>query len=133
MTAQERNAPKTPESHELDGVFNALANAHRREIVRFLGQQPAAIHHLASMRGLSLPAINKHIGVLEQVGLIKRQKRGRTTFLTLDPAPLRVLQEWAGQFHTYWGTGEGTFENYDAYLTETTTNASGSRRRKGQS
>ena len=45
-----------PEPEALDGVFHALANAHRREIVRFLGQQPAAIHHLAQLRGLSLPA-----------------------------------------------------------------------------
>lgn len=133
MTSQERYGPNTPESHELDGVLSALANAHRREIVRILGYQPAAIHHLASMRGLSLPAINKHIGVLEQVELIKRHKTGRTTFLTLDPAPLRVLQEWAGQFHTYWGTGQGTFENYDRYLTEPPLMPTGSRRRKGQS
>ncbi len=133
MTAQEEYGPKTPEPHELDGVFNALANAHRREIVRFLGQQPAAIHHLADMRELSLPAMNKHIGVLEGAGLIKRHKKGRTTFLTLDPAPLALLQQWAGQFHTYWGTGDGTFENYDHYLTDTATNARGSGRRKGPS
>jgi DNA-binding transcriptional ArsR family regulator len=124
---------KTPESDELDGVFNALANAHRREIVRFLGQQPAAIHHLADMRGLSLPAINKHIGVLEGAGLIKRHKRGRTTFLTLNPAPLTVLQQWAGQFQTHWGTGDGSFDNYDHYLTETSTNVRGPGRTKGPS
>jgi uncharacterized protein YbgA (DUF1722 family) len=85
------------------------------------------------MRGLSLPAINKHIGVLEGAGLIKRHKRGRTTFLTLHPAPLTVLQQWAGQFHTHWGTGEGTFENYDQYLTENATTARGSGRRKDPS
>ena len=92
-----------PEPEALDGVFHALANAHRREIVRFLGQQPAAIHHLAQLRGLSLPAINKHIGVLEGAGLIKRHKKGRTTFLTLDPAPVALLQHWAAQFHTLLG------------------------------
>lgn len=131
MTAQKGRGSSATEPLELDGVFNALANAHRREIVRFLGQQPAAIHHLADMQGLSLPAINKHIGVLEGSGLIKRHKRGRTTFLTLDPSPLTVLQQWAGQFHTHWGTGDGSFENYEQYLTETTTIARGSSRRKG--
>ncbi len=83
------------------------------------------------MRGLSLPAINKHIGVLEGAGLIKRHKRGRTTFLTLDPGPLTGLQQWAGQFATHWGTGDGSFENYDHYLTNTTTNTRGKSRRKG--
>ena len=62
---------------------------------------------------------------------ITRHKKGRTTFLSLEPAPLTLLQQWAGQFHTYWGTGEGTFENYDCYLTDTTTNARGSGRRTG--
>ncbi len=83
------------------------------------------------MRGLSLPAINKHIGVLEGAGLIKRHKKGRTTFLTLDPAPLTLLKHWAEQFHTYWGTGEGTFENYDSHLSDTTANTRGSGRKKG--
>lgn len=118
------------DGQELDDVFHALANAHRREIVRHLGQQPAAIHHLAALRGLSLPAINKHLGVLDSVGLIKRHKKGRTTFLTLDPAPLTLLQNWTSQFQTHWGTGEGTFENYDDYLIGTVTHDPSTRRRK---
>lgn len=130
VTGGQQRRPRASEPGELDGLFAALANAHRREIVRFLGQQPAAIHQLAAMRGLSLPAINKHLGVLDDVGLIKRHKRGRTTFLTLDPAPLDLLQRWASQFHTHWGAGEGSFENYEHYLTATTTRTRGSGRRK---
>jgi DNA-binding transcriptional ArsR family regulator len=123
----------TTEQPELDRVFTALANAHRREIVRFLGQQPAAIHHLAEMRALSLPAMNKHIAVLEGAGLIKRHKRGRTTFLTLDPAPLTGLQQWAGQFHTHWGRGDGSFDNYDRYLGTNATSTRGAGRKEGSS
>jgi DNA-binding transcriptional ArsR family regulator len=130
LTGQDGRGSDEGEPHGLDAVFSALANAHRREIVRVLGLQPAAIHQLADMRGLSLPAMNKHIGVLEGAGLIKRHKRGRTTFLTLDPAPLTGVQQWAGQFHTHWGTGDGSFENYDHYLTRTT-NPRGTSRRKG--
>lgn len=130
MAVQKDGDFPATEPPALDGVFHALANGHRREIVRFLGQQPAAIHHLADMRGLSLPAINKHLGVLEGAGLIKRHKRGRTTFLTLDPAPLIGLQQWAGQFHTHWGTGDGSFENYDHYLFGTIPDGRGSSRRK---
>ena len=122
-----RERPTRTDEHEIDDVFSALANPHRRDIVRFLGLQPAAIHHLAEMRGLSLPAINKHIAVLEGAGLIRRHKQGRTTFLTLDPAPLARLQQWANQFHPHWGRGEGTFENYASYLFDTT---SGPRRGK---
>lgn len=100
----------------LDSVLEALANPHRREIVYVLGLQPCAVSQLARMRGLSLPAIHKHIKILENAGLISRRKTGRLTYLILNPRPLRLLQEWAGQFHTYWGSDEATFENYHSYL-----------------
>jgi DNA-binding transcriptional ArsR family regulator len=100
----------------LDSVLEALANPHRREIVYVLGLQPRAVSQLARMRGLSLPAIHKHIKVLENVGLVSRRKAGRTTFLILNPGRLRLLQDWAGQFHTYWGSDQASFENYQSYL-----------------
>jgi predicted transcriptional regulator len=52
-------------THNLDLLFGALANEHRREIIYSLGLQPSSISRLASLRGLSLPAIHKHITVLE--------------------------------------------------------------------
>src|SRR5690348_6833879 len=87
----------------LDSVLEALANPHRREIVYVLGLQPCAISQLARMRGLSLPAIHKHIKILENAGLVSRRKTGRTTHLILNPRRLRPTHDWAGQFHTYWG------------------------------
>jgi DNA-binding transcriptional ArsR family regulator len=100
----------------LDAVLEALANPHRRAIVHALGLQPCAVSQLARMRELSLPAIHKHIKVLENAGLISRRKTGRTTYLTLNPSRLRLLQDWAGQFHTYWGSDQASFENYQGYL-----------------
>jgi DNA-binding transcriptional ArsR family regulator len=101
---------------DLDRVFEALANAHRREIIYVLGLQPYSIHHLAGMRGLSLPAIHKHIKILESAGMVNRRKIGRTNFLTLDRESLRGLQDWLGQYHAYWGTDKETLENYEAFL-----------------
>jgi DNA-binding transcriptional ArsR family regulator len=100
----------------LDSVLEALANPHRREIVYVLGLQPCAISELARMRGLSLPAIHKHIKILENAGLVSRRKAGRTTYLTLNPQRLRLLQDWAAQFRTYWGSDQASFENYRSYL-----------------
>ena len=100
----------------LDIVLEALANPHRRDIVYVLGLQPCAISQLARMRGLSLPAIHKHIKILENAGLVSRRKAGRTTYLTLNPQRLRLLQDWAGQFRTYWGSDQASFENYRSYL-----------------
>ncbi len=105
-----------PESEALDRVMDALANSHRRAIVHLLGLQPWAINRLAEVRGLSLPAIHKHLKVLDGAGLIRRHKRGRTTYLTLDGQQLREVQQWVGQFHTYWGNDEATYENYDEFL-----------------
>lgn len=101
---------------DLDGPFEALANGHRREIISALGLQPRSISQLAEMRSLSLPAIHKHIRVLESAELVVRKKVGRTNFLALNRAPLRGLAEWIGGFNPHWGTEQETLENYAQYL-----------------
>ena len=68
------------------------------------------------MRGLTLPAIHKHIRALERADLVVRRKVGRTNFLALNRVPLRGMQEWVGQFHPYWGSEKETLENYARHL-----------------
>lgn len=101
---------------ELSRVFDALANEHRREIVLLLALQPRSISQLAELRGLSLPAIHKHVRVLEDAAMVKRRKLGRTNFLALEREPLIRLQTWTGQFQAWWGTDGETLENYTEYL-----------------
>ena len=113
--------------NDLDRVFEALANGHRREIIYLLGLQPYSIHHLAEIRGLSLPAIHKHIRLLENAGIVRRRKIGRTNFLTLNRSAIRTLQDWLGQYHAYWGSEEETLENYEEFLCQQQANL----RRKG--
>ena len=110
---------------ELDRLFGALANRHRREMVRLLGLQPHSISKLAHIRGLSLPAINKHVRVLVETGVVRRRKLGRTTFLTLDRASIRSLQGWLGEFHAYWGTEKESLENYAQFLARESTTKKG--------
>jgi len=100
----------------LDNVFEALASKHRREIIYVLGLQPHSISQLASMRGLSLPAIHKHIKLLETAGIIIRKKIGQTNFITLNRKSLLSLQDWLMQYHAYWGSNSETLENYANYL-----------------
>ena len=97
---------------DLSRVFDALANEHRREIIRLLALQPRSISQLAELRGLSLPAIHKHVRVLEEAAMVSRRKLGRTNFLALEREPLSRLQAWTGQFHPWWGTDRETLENY---------------------
>lgn len=103
-------------SDELSSVFNALANDHRREIIYALALQPRSISQLASLRGLSLPAIHKHVRVLEDAAMVRRRKIGRTNFLALERTPLLKLTSWVEQFHPWWGTKEESLETYAAFL-----------------
>ena len=107
---------QTQTPQDLDPVFEALASKHRREIIYALSLQPCSISKLAAMRNLSLPAIHKHIEILEKGGLIFRKKIGQTNFLTLNRTGLRGLQDWVMQYQTYWGNDEATLENYAQYL-----------------
>ena len=101
---------------DLDSIFEALASQHRREIIYALGLQPYSISQLASLRNLSLPAIHKHIKILEDAGMIVRKKIGKSNVLTLNRESLHCLQDLLMQYHTYWGSNEETLENYAQYF-----------------
>lgn len=100
----------------LDVVFGALANSHRRKVVDLLALQPASIGQVAGQVGLSLTAINRHITVLEEAGLIQRRKHGRVNFLAIRRGGLRLVQEWARQYDASWGTDDETLDNYVAAI-----------------
>ncbi len=104
------------ELQDLDIIFEALANKHRREIIYALGLQPHSISQLASQQDLSLPAIHKHIKILESAGMLLRKKIKQTNFLALNKESLQCLQDWLMQYHAYWGSNEETLENYTQYL-----------------
>src|SRR6185295_17892576 len=91
---------KTQTPQDLDIIFEGLANKHRREIIYVLSLEPCSISKLAFLRNLSLPAIHKHIEILEKGGLVTRRKIGQTNFLTLKPEALRGLQDWLMRFNT---------------------------------
>ena len=103
-------------AEDLDRLFAALANRHRRQMVDLLGLQPYSISRLAATeRGL--PAGDEQARrVLETAGLVTRRKLGRTTFLTLDRSAIRAVQAWLATFHAYWGTEKETLENYERFL-----------------
>ena len=79
---------------DLDNVFEALANKHRREIIYVLSLGPCSISKLAFLRNLSLPAIHKHVEVLVKGGIVTRRKIGQSNFLTLNQESLHGLQDW---------------------------------------
>lgn len=106
----------TQAQENLDAIFAALASKHRRAVIYALGLQPHSISQLAKIVSLSLPAIHKHIKVLEEADLIIGKKIGRVHFLSLKRKSLLTLQKWVLEYHPYWGSDKDTLENYLMYL-----------------
>lgn len=104
----------TNSEKELDQIFAALASKRRRQIVYTLALNPASIGQLAEQQKSSLPAIHRHIKVLEKAKVVRRKKSGRVNFLALNRSGLLLVQNWAYQYQAYWGTQEETLENYVA-------------------
>lgn len=121
------HAPTAP---ELDDVFTALANRHRREVVLLLAERPATVGQVAKRVGLTLPAIHRHIRLLEAAHLVRRTKVGRVNLLALERTGLRRLQGWTDEFAPWWGTDAETLDNYAA-AAERAADQAGSPGRKG--
>ena len=82
----------------LDGTFGALADPTRRGIILRLNKGEASVSELAQPYGISLPAISKHLKVLEEAGLIFRRKKGRVHYCRLATAPLGEIDIWLARF-----------------------------------
>src|SRR5690606_25039308 len=87
---------------QLDVVFGALAHRTRRALLARLGSAPAKITDLAAPFELSLPAVSKHVRVLETAGLVRRQIDGRVHRCSLDTAPLREAERWLAHYQAFW-------------------------------
>jgi DNA-binding transcriptional ArsR family regulator len=87
---------------ELDAVFHALANPTRRAIVVRLAAEDASVSELAEPFGVSLPAMAKHLRVLERAGLLDQHKQGRVRRCRLRAAPMRGAEEWLSSYRVFW-------------------------------
>jgi len=99
----------------LSETFAALANSTRRAILARLAEGEANVNDLAGPFELTLPAVSKHIKVLERAGLVVRGQRAQYRPCTLDPAPLEEISAWAEQYRPVW---EARFDRMDDYLTQ---------------
>ena len=86
----------------LDTIFHALGDATRRRMLRELTGSERTVSQLAEPFAMSLAAASKHIKVLENAGLIRREVRGRTHICRLDPGPLASAREWLGFYERFW-------------------------------
>ena len=86
----------------LDHTFAALADPTRRAILARLCQGEATVGELAEPFAMSLPAVSKHLGVLERAGLLRREKDGRIRRVQLDAAPLEDAATWIARYRVFW-------------------------------
>ena len=122
MTTAILPTPAIPDD-QLSGIFAALANATRRAILARLAQGEATVNELAQPFDISLPAISKHIKVLEEVGLIVQSRKAQYRPCTIAPGPLQAVASWTDQYRHIWET---SFDRMDAYLSELNLDAEGS-------
>lgn len=86
----------------LDDVFYALSDPTRRQILGRLADGEATVKELANPFSMSLPAVSKHLKVLERAGLLVRQVDGRTHRMRLAPEGLKTASEWVDHYKRFW-------------------------------
>ncbi|MGH2691583.1 MAG: ArsR/SmtB family transcription factor [Actinomycetota bacterium] len=102
-------------SELLDRTFGALADPTRRAILARLVAGEASVTELAEPFEMSLPAVSKHLKVLERAGLIARGRQRQWRPARLEAGPLKDVAEWAEGYRQFW---EESYERLDEYLEE---------------
>ncbi len=96
-------------------TFAALADPTRRAILARLASGQASVNELAAPFKMSLPAVSKHLKVLERAGLISRGRERQWRPSRLDAGPLREVADWVESYRSFW---EESFDRLDDYLKE---------------
>jgi DNA-binding transcriptional ArsR family regulator len=100
-------------SRILNRTFAALADPTRRRILAHLARGDKCVTHLAKPHAMSLPAVSKHLRVLEKAGLLRRRRYGRVHEMRLDTKPLREAARWVDGYRKFW---EGSLDSLAEYL-----------------
>lgn len=102
-------------SERLDHIFAALADPTRRAILARLAGGEATVTELAEPFAMSLPAVSKHLKVLERAGLITRGREAQWRPCRLEPGSLREVADWMEGYRAFW---DASFDRLDEYLKE---------------
>ena len=97
----------------LNRTFAALADPTRRRILEHLAHGDRCVTDLAQPYSMSLPAVSKHLRILENAGLVSRRRRGRVHSLKLEAKPMQQAQAWIEEYRKFW---EGSFDRLEEYL-----------------
>jgi len=116
----------TPARDSLSATFAALADPTRRAILTTLADGEASVTALAEPFEMTLPAVSKHLKVLERAGLIERSSRAQWRPCRLSPEPLRDVSDWVERYREFW---EPRLDRLDEYLSDLQSNVDADRER----
>ena len=102
-------------SDTLSATLSALADPTRRAILARLAEGEATVNELARPFAISLPAVSRHLKVLEGAGLISRGREAQWRPCRLEAGALRDVDDWLGRYRRFWS---GSFDKMDAYIAE---------------
>jgi DNA-binding transcriptional ArsR family regulator len=115
----------------ISSTFSALADPTRRAILARLALGETSVTELAEPFEMSMPAVSKHLRVLQQAGLISRGREAQWRPCKLNPEPLHKAADWLDEYRKFW---EQSFDRLDSYLqtlqTEPSTTKSGKKKKK---
>src|SRR3954464_7753863 len=97
-------------SPQLDAAFSSLADSTRRGVLEQLGREEASITDLADRFHMTLTGMRKHVGVLEQAGLVVTEKVGRVRTCRIGPRRLEEVAEWIERYHQLWDARFGELD-----------------------
>jgi DNA-binding transcriptional ArsR family regulator len=100
-------------SRTLNRTFAALADPTRRSMLAHLARGDMCVTHLAKPHAMSLPAVSKHLCVLEKAGLLRRRRYGRVHEMRLDAKPLQQVAQWVEEYRKFW---QGSLDRLAEYL-----------------
>jgi DNA-binding transcriptional ArsR family regulator len=100
-------------SRTLNRTFAALADPTRRRILAHLARGDKCVTDLAKPHVMSLPAVSKHLRVLEKAGLLRRRRYGRVHEMRLDAKPLQQAAQWVEEYRKFW---HGSLDRLAEYL-----------------
>ncbi|QCI64178.1 winged helix-turn-helix transcriptional regulator [Phreatobacter stygius] len=106
-------AQAPPAAPAMDGIFRALSDPTRRNVLERLSQKQASVSELAALYRMALPSFLEHLKVLEGCGLVQSHKTGRVRTYQLAPDRLKLAEDWLGLQRTLW---ERRLDRLDSYL-----------------
>lgn len=100
---------------QLSTTLSALADPTRRAIIARLAAGEATVNELAAPFDMSLPAVSKHLKVLERAGLISRSRNAQWRPCRLEARPMKEIADWIERYRRFW---DGSFDRLESYLRE---------------